>query len=143
MPKHNSRRFKCQDGFNFNVFFFFQIMDFLRIYTNLLTDPVRVLSTQVAVSIARQLLATNSLCPHLVIFELTCLCIHKLNFFLSSLCPSGAALNAKDFGRQLTARDWALFTGRYETAWVMTRLIERPCPHQYCDTYRYNSQLAV
>lgn len=47
-------------------------MDFLRIYTNLLTDPVRVLSTRVAVSIARQLLATNSLCPHLVIFELIC-----------------------------------------------------------------------
>lgn len=52
-----------------------------------------------------------------------------------SLMLAGAALNAKDFGRQLTAREWALFTGRYETAWVMTRLMERPCPHQYCDTY--------
>lgn len=52
-----------------------------------------------------------------------------------SLMMAGAALNAKDFGRQMTAREWALFTGRYETAWVMARLIERPCPHQYCDTH--------
>ncbi|KAI3355157.1 hypothetical protein L3Q82_018029 [Scortum barcoo] len=52
-----------------------------------------------------------------------------------SLMMAGAALNAKDFGRNFTAREWALFTGRYETAWVMTRLMERPCPRQYCDTY--------
>ncbi|KAM6970986.1 ankyrin repeat domain-containing protein 33B [Tautogolabrus adspersus] len=52
-----------------------------------------------------------------------------------SLMMAGAALNSKDFGRQFTAREWALFTGRYETAWVITRLMERPCPHQYCNTY--------
>ncbi|XP_070842688.1 ankyrin repeat domain-containing protein 33B [Chaetodon trifascialis] len=52
-----------------------------------------------------------------------------------ALMMAGAALNARDFGRHLTAREWALFTGRYETAWVMTRLMERPCPRQYCDTY--------
>ncbi|XP_060920352.1 ankyrin repeat domain-containing protein 33B [Labrus mixtus] len=52
-----------------------------------------------------------------------------------SLIMAGAALNSRDFGRQFSAREWALFTGRYETAWVMTRLMERPCPHQYCDTY--------
>ncbi|TKS87899.1 Ankyrin repeat domain-containing protein 33B [Collichthys lucidus] len=52
-----------------------------------------------------------------------------------SLMLAGAALNARDFGRNLTPREWALFTGRYETAWVMTRLMERPCPRQYCDTY--------
>lgn len=51
-------------------------------------------------------------------------------------CPPGAALNARDFGRNLTARDWALFTCRYETAWMMTRLMERPCPSQYCEAYR-------
>lgn len=54
----------------------------------------------------------------------------------SSWCPPGAALNAKDFGRNFTAREWAIFTGRYETAWLMTRLMERPCPRQYCDTFR-------
>ncbi|XP_030253419.1 ankyrin repeat domain-containing protein 33B [Sparus aurata] len=52
-----------------------------------------------------------------------------------SLMMAGAALNAKDFGRNFTARDWAIFTGRYETAWLMTRLMERPCPRQYCDTF--------
>ncbi|XP_042256167.1 ankyrin repeat domain-containing protein 33B [Thunnus maccoyii] len=52
-----------------------------------------------------------------------------------SLMMAGAALNARDFGRHLTAREWAIFTGRYETAWVMTRLMERPCPHQFLDTY--------
>ncbi|XP_017285314.1 ankyrin repeat domain-containing protein 33B [Kryptolebias marmoratus] len=52
-----------------------------------------------------------------------------------SLMMAGASLNARDFGRNLTAREWAIFTGRYETAWVMTRLIERPCAFQYCDAY--------
>uniref|UniRef100_A0A8C2XDU1 Ankyrin repeat domain 33ba n=1 Tax=Cyclopterus lumpus TaxID=8103 RepID=A0A8C2XDU1_CYCLU len=52
-----------------------------------------------------------------------------------SLMMAGATLNARDLGRHFTAREWAFFTGRYETAWVMTRLMERPCPHQYCDTY--------
>ncbi|KAK2859345.1 hypothetical protein Q5P01_003965 [Channa striata] len=52
-----------------------------------------------------------------------------------SLMMAGASLNARDSGRHLTAREWALFTGRYETAWVMARLMERPCPHQYYDTY--------
>ncbi|KAM7370037.1 hypothetical protein PAMP_011323 [Pampus punctatissimus] len=52
-----------------------------------------------------------------------------------SLMMAGAALNARDFGRHFTAREWAFFTGRYETAWVMTRLMERPCPRQFCDTY--------
>uniref|UniRef100_A0A3P8RQM5 Ankyrin repeat domain 33ba n=1 Tax=Amphiprion percula TaxID=161767 RepID=A0A3P8RQM5_AMPPE len=52
-----------------------------------------------------------------------------------SLMMAGAALNARDFGRHLTAREWAIFTSRYETAWVMTRLMERPCPPQYSDTY--------
>ncbi|KAF3703473.1 Ankyrin repeat domain-containing protein 33B [Channa argus] len=52
-----------------------------------------------------------------------------------SLMMAGASLNARDFGRHLTAREWALFTGRYDTACVMTRLMERPCPHQYNDTF--------
>uniref|UniRef100_A0A665V1N2 Ankyrin repeat domain 33ba n=2 Tax=Echeneis naucrates TaxID=173247 RepID=A0A665V1N2_ECHNA len=52
-----------------------------------------------------------------------------------SLMMAGAALNARDFGRHLTAREWALFTGRYETAWLITRLMERPLPHQYSDAY--------
>lgn len=52
-----------------------------------------------------------------------------------SLMMAGASLNARDHGRNFTAREWALFTGRYETAWVMTRLMERPCPRQFTDAY--------
>ncbi|XP_057681053.1 ankyrin repeat domain-containing protein 33B [Corythoichthys intestinalis] len=52
-----------------------------------------------------------------------------------SLMMAGATLNARDCGRQMTAREWALFTGRYETAWVMARLMERSTPDQMCDTY--------
>ncbi|KAJ0023022.1 hypothetical protein NQD34_015156 [Periophthalmus magnuspinnatus] len=52
-----------------------------------------------------------------------------------ALMLAGASLDARDFGRNLSAREWALFTGRYETAWVMTRLMERSCPLQYKDTY--------
>ncbi|KAF7214064.1 ankyrin repeat domain-containing protein 33B isoform X1 [Nothobranchius furzeri] len=52
-----------------------------------------------------------------------------------SLMMAGASLNARDFGRNLTPREWAVFTGRYETAWVMTRLMERSCPSQFCDAY--------
>ncbi|XP_071766054.1 ankyrin repeat domain-containing protein 33B [Centroberyx gerrardi] len=52
-----------------------------------------------------------------------------------SLMMAGADLTAKDFGRHLTPREWALFTARYETAWMMSRLMARPCPHQFCDAY--------
>ncbi|KAG7233665.1 hypothetical protein INR49_006742 [Caranx melampygus] len=52
-----------------------------------------------------------------------------------ALMMAGAALNAKDFGRNLTAREWAIFTGRYETAWLITRLMDRPSPRQYSETY--------
>ncbi|KAM9775475.1 ankyrin repeat domain-containing protein 33B [Syngnathus typhle] len=52
-----------------------------------------------------------------------------------SLMMAGATLNARDCGRQMTAREWAVFTGRYETAWVMGRLMERCTPGQICDAY--------
>ncbi|CAG5895807.1 unnamed protein product [Menidia menidia] len=52
-----------------------------------------------------------------------------------SLMMAGASLDARDCGRNFTAREWASFTGRYETAWVMARLMERPCPFQYNDAY--------
>ncbi|XP_028971917.2 ankyrin repeat domain-containing protein 33B [Esox lucius] len=52
-----------------------------------------------------------------------------------ALMLAGADMEARDFGRQLTSREWALFTGRYDTAWAMTRLLSRPCPFQLCDRY--------
>ncbi|XP_041736137.1 ankyrin repeat domain-containing protein 33B-like [Coregonus clupeaformis] len=52
-----------------------------------------------------------------------------------ALMLAGADMEARDFGRQLTSREWAFFTGRYDTAWAMTRLHSRPCPYQLCDAY--------
>ncbi|KAM4606269.1 ankyrin repeat domain-containing protein 33B isoform 2-T2 [Polymixia lowei] len=52
-----------------------------------------------------------------------------------SLMMAGGDVTARDFGRNLTPREWAVFTGRYETAWLMSRLMARPCPHQLCDAY--------
>ncbi|XP_031652361.1 ankyrin repeat domain-containing protein 33B [Oncorhynchus kisutch] len=52
-----------------------------------------------------------------------------------ALMLAGADMEMRDFGRKLTSREWALFTGRYETAWAMTRLLSRPCPYQLCDAY--------
>lgn len=47
----------------------------------------------------------------------------------------GGDIQARDNGRQLTPREWALFTGRYETAYLMQRLIARPCAEQFCDSF--------
>lgn len=42
---------------------------------------------------------------------------------------------ARDNGRKLTPREWAMFTCRYETAYTMYRLVNRPCPEQVCSSY--------
>ncbi|KAI4900647.1 hypothetical protein NFI96_026838 [Prochilodus magdalenae] len=53
-----------------------------------------------------------------------------------ALMMAGADLEARDHGRNFTSREWALFTGRYETAFTMLRLIQRPCPEQCSEAYR-------
>ncbi|GAA6108471.1 ankyrin repeat domain-containing protein 33B [Tachysurus ichikawai] len=53
-----------------------------------------------------------------------------------ALMMSGADVDVRDYGRKLTALEWALFTGRYETAWMMQRLMARPCAEQFCDSFR-------
>ncbi|KAL4657259.1 ankyrin repeat domain-containing protein 33B-like [Arapaima gigas] len=53
-----------------------------------------------------------------------------------ALMLAGGDVEARDFGRKLTPREWALFTGRYETAALMSRLTARPCAEQFCDSYR-------
>ncbi|KAJ8376581.1 hypothetical protein SKAU_G00071610 [Synaphobranchus kaupii] len=53
-----------------------------------------------------------------------------------ALMLAGADLEARDNGRRLTPRQWALFTGRHETAHLMLRLMTQPCPEQYRDSYR-------
>lgn len=44
-------------------------------------------------------------------------------------------METRDYGRKLTPREWALFTGRHETAFVIQRLVHRPCPAQCSDSY--------
>ncbi|KAM9789733.1 ankyrin repeat domain-containing protein 33B-like [Neosynchiropus ocellatus] len=52
-----------------------------------------------------------------------------------SLMLAGSDIQAKDCGRRLTPREWALFTGRYETARLMLRLMSNPCAEQFCDSF--------
>lgn len=47
----------------------------------------------------------------------------------------GGNVQARDNGRGMTPREWALFTGRYETANLMHHLISRPCAEQFCDSF--------
>ncbi|KAM6948306.1 ankyrin repeat domain-containing protein 33B [Aplochiton taeniatus] len=53
-----------------------------------------------------------------------------------ALMMSGGDVEARDYGRQMTPREWALFTGRYETAYLIERLLAQPCAEQFCSTYR-------
>lgn len=66
--------------------------------------------------------------------------------FLFSPTPAGADVEVRDYGRKLTPLEWALLTGRYETARTMQRLMARPCAEQFCDSFRMEwprlSQLA-
>ncbi|KAM9349851.1 ankyrin repeat domain-containing protein 33B [Symphorus nematophorus] len=52
-----------------------------------------------------------------------------------ALMLAGGDIQARDNGRSMTPREWALFTGRYETANLMYRLMSRPCAEQFCDSF--------
>ncbi|XP_030257669.1 ankyrin repeat domain-containing protein 33B isoform X1 [Sparus aurata] len=52
-----------------------------------------------------------------------------------ALMLAGSDIQARDNGRNMTPREWALFTGRYETAYLMYRLMSKPCAEQFCDTF--------
>ncbi|XP_029497751.1 ankyrin repeat domain-containing protein 33B-like [Oncorhynchus nerka] len=52
------------------------------------------------------------------------------------LMLSGADVEARDYGRKMTSREWALFTCRYETAYLMMRLMAQPCAEQFCESYK-------
>ncbi|XP_051969440.1 ankyrin repeat domain-containing protein 33B-like [Xyrauchen texanus] len=55
---------------------------------------------------------------------------------VKALMLAGADLEARDNGRKFNAREWAIFTSRYETAFVMIQLMQQPCPEQFCNNYR-------
>ena len=50
--------------------------------------------------------------------------------------PTGADIEARDYGRKLTAREWALLTCRHETVRTMERLMEQPSAEQFSESYR-------
>ncbi|CAN9503333.1 unnamed protein product [Ophioblennius macclurei] len=52
-----------------------------------------------------------------------------------ALMLAGSDIQARDYGRRMTPREWALFTGRYETANLMHKLMSKPCAEQFCDSF--------
>uniref|UniRef100_A0A3Q3QIM1 Uncharacterized protein n=1 Tax=Monopterus albus TaxID=43700 RepID=A0A3Q3QIM1_MONAL len=52
-----------------------------------------------------------------------------------ALMLAGGDIQARDNGRSMTPTEWALFTGRYETANLMYRLMLKPCAEQFCDSF--------
>uniref|UniRef100_A0A8C7HEQ5 Ankyrin repeat domain 33B n=1 Tax=Oncorhynchus kisutch TaxID=8019 RepID=A0A8C7HEQ5_ONCKI len=52
------------------------------------------------------------------------------------LMMSGADVEARDYSRKMTSREWALLTCRYETGYLMMRLMAQPCAQQFCDSYK-------
>ncbi|CAG5897175.1 unnamed protein product [Menidia menidia] len=52
-----------------------------------------------------------------------------------ALMLAGGDIQARDHGRRMTPKQWALFTGRYETAYMMDRLMSNPCAEQFCDSF--------
>ncbi|XP_077579720.1 ankyrin repeat domain-containing protein 33B [Stigmatopora nigra] len=52
------------------------------------------------------------------------------------LMLAGGDVQARDNGRMMTPREWALFTGRYETAYTMSQVMLRPCAEQFCDSFK-------
>uniref|UniRef100_A0A3Q3BQ72 Ankyrin repeat domain 33Bb n=2 Tax=Kryptolebias marmoratus TaxID=37003 RepID=A0A3Q3BQ72_KRYMA len=52
-----------------------------------------------------------------------------------ALMLAGGDIQARDYGRRMTPREWALFTGRYGTANLILQLMSRPCAEQFCDSF--------
>ncbi|XP_044224455.1 ankyrin repeat domain-containing protein 33B [Thunnus albacares] len=52
-----------------------------------------------------------------------------------ALMLAGGDVQAQSNSRAMTSREWALFTGRYETAYMMYRLMSKPCAEQFCDSF--------
>ncbi|OWK53186.1 Ankyrin repeat domain-containing protein 33B [Lonchura striata] len=55
--------------------------------------------------------------------------------FCDKICV-GANVHATDPSRGLTSWEWACFTGRSESAFIMQKLMDRPCPEQFSDQYK-------
>ncbi|XP_027537190.1 ankyrin repeat domain-containing protein 33B [Neopelma chrysocephalum] len=55
---------------------------------------------------------------------------------VKALMMAGANVHATDPSRGLTSWEWACFTGRSESAFIMQKLMDRPCPEQFSDQYK-------
>ncbi|OXB74184.1 UNVERIFIED_CONTAM: hypothetical protein H355_014567 [Colinus virginianus] len=55
---------------------------------------------------------------------------------VKALMMAGANVHTTDPSRGLTSWEWACYTGRSESAFIMQRLMDRPCPEQFCDQYK-------
>ncbi|XP_061851989.1 ankyrin repeat domain-containing protein 33B [Colius striatus] len=55
---------------------------------------------------------------------------------VKALMLAGANVHATDPSRGLTSWEWACYTGRSESAFIMQKLMDRPCPDQFCDQYK-------
>ncbi|KAM6349863.1 AN33B protein, partial [Podargus strigoides] len=55
---------------------------------------------------------------------------------VKALMLAGANVHAIDPSRGLTSWEWACYTGRSESAFIMRKLMAKPCPEQICDQYK-------
>lgn len=55
---------------------------------------------------------------------------------VKALMMAGANVHTTDPSRGLTSWEWACYTGRSDSAFIMQRLMDRPCPEQFCDQYK-------
>ncbi|XP_035173317.1 ankyrin repeat domain-containing protein 33B isoform X2 [Oxyura jamaicensis] len=55
---------------------------------------------------------------------------------VKALMLAGANVHSTDPSRGLTSWEWACYTGRSESAFIMQKLMDRPCPEQLCDQYK-------
>ncbi|XP_042188181.1 ankyrin repeat domain-containing protein 33B [Callorhinchus milii] len=53
-----------------------------------------------------------------------------------ALLLAGADIRATDPGRQFTPLQWAVFTARHDTTFLIHKLLAKPCPEQFSDKYR-------
>lgn len=60
--------------------------------------------------------------------------LQYITYICLDMCP-GSDIQARDYGRRMTPREWALFTGRYVTAGLMSQLMAKPCAEQFCDSF--------
>lgn len=55
---------------------------------------------------------------------------------IRALMLAGADVHAKDPRRGMSPQEWAAYTGRAEAVRLMRRLLERPCPEQFGESYK-------